>query len=164
MELLQERDAQGLAELAEKEPRAVRVLLGRLFDGDDQTRGLAADAIGASASARPHAAVELCRRLIWALNDESGMNGAPGIAALGSIGRAAPDAFAPFVAPLASCAWDPALRVEILRALTRVAETAPALVRPVLGTVIPHVDDTNATEREALAQLVAVAGGSSDVF
>jgi hypothetical protein len=66
---------------------------------------------------------------------------------------------APFVAPLASLAWDDGLRLEIIRALTRIAEAAPDLVRPVCRRVLEHVRMEDETERRASQRLLDVSGG-----
>lgn len=163
MELIQQRDGDGLAALAVQERRSVRHLLGRLWDTDPEVRALAAHAIGAAAAARPADGVEICRRMIWALNDESGMNGQAGIAALGAIGRAAPQVMAPFVGPLASFAWDRGLRLEILGALAQIARSAPDLVRPHLKALRGEVDVDDTMERDAWERLAKLTGEHTDV-
>jgi hypothetical protein len=51
MELLQSADSSRLERLAADEPRAVRHLVGRLWDPDRRVRQLAAAAVGAAAAA-----------------------------------------------------------------------------------------------------------------
>jgi hypothetical protein len=159
MELLRAGDEQGVGALAAAEPRAIRFLLGRLWDPDDATRSSAARCLGSAAAAHPGIGVDLARRLMWGLNDESATNGVHGIPALGEIGRAAPDLIAPFVAPLASLSWDDGLRLEIIRALIRIAETSPELVRPVCGQVLEHVCSDDPVEHRAIERLLEVSGG-----
>ena len=91
MELLRVGDEQALGALVAAEPRATRHLLGRLWDPDEVLRQRAARGIGAAAAAHPENGIDLTRRLMWALNDESATNGVYGIPALGQIGRRAPD-------------------------------------------------------------------------
>lgn len=162
MELLVAADTARLARLVGDEPRSVRHLLGRLWDPDDAVRAAAARGIGAAAAAHPELGRDILRRLLWALNDESATNGAPGIAAIGEIGARAPELAAPFVAPLASLAWDDGLRLEILRALTRIAEQAPELVAPVLASTAAWVDRDSPSESSALEQLEMELRGHND--
>jgi hypothetical protein len=159
MELLRVGDEQGLGALVADEPRAMRYLLGRLWDPDEAVRRRAAGGLGLAAAAHPTIGIDLIRRLMWALNDESATNGLYGIAALAEIGFRSPEQIAASVAPLASLTWDGGLRVEILRALTRIAEAAPDLVRPVCQLAAEHVDCDDPRECDALARLLEVSGG-----
>ena len=76
-----------------------------------------------------------------------------GLAAIGEIGARNPELIEPFVGPVACCAWDDGLRPEIIRALSRVADTAPRLVVPFLDEITQRVDRLNATEVALLAEL-----------
>jgi hypothetical protein len=155
MELLRADDSAGLEQLATSEPRAMRYLLGRLWDPDEQIRQRAAVAIGAGARAFPDLGRDVIRRLLWDLNDESATNGVYGLAALGEIGYCNPDLMAPFVAPVASYAWDDGLRVEILRALCRMAESAPRQIAAIREIVERFGDMSNPEERPYLECLFA---------
>jgi hypothetical protein len=159
MELLRAGDEMALGALASEEPRTMRFLLGRLWDPDAELRCRAARAIGIASSSQTDVGLELIRGLMWGLNDESATNGRYGIPALGEIGAHNPRLIAPFVAPLASLAWDDGLRLEIIRALTRIAEAAPDLVRPVCRRVLEHVRMEDETERRASQRLLDVSGG-----
>jgi hypothetical protein len=159
MELLRAGDEQSLGALVADEPRATRYLLGRLWDPDEALRRRSARALGVVAASHPAIGLDLTRRLMWALNDESATNGRYAIAALAEIGHSHPRLIAPFVAPLASLSWDHGLRVEILHALTRIAEAAPELVRPVCRMVAEHVDNGDPHECDALARLLEESGG-----
>jgi hypothetical protein len=159
MELLRAGDEGALGELVSSRPLATRFLLGRLWDADEGMRQRAARAIGLAAASHREVGLDLLRRLMWGLNDESATNGRFGIPALAEIGFRDPELIRPFVAPLASLAWDDGLRLEIVRALARIAQSAPDLVGPVCGDVAQHVDLGNRAEREALASLLEVSGG-----
>jgi hypothetical protein len=159
MELLRAGDERALGALASSQPRAIRFLLGRLWDPDEAVRHRAARALGVAAASHREVGRDLLRRLMWALNDESATNGLYGIPALAEIGYRDPELIRPFVAPLASLAWDDGLRPEILRALARIAEAAPELVGPLCGEVAEHVDLESQAEREALDKLIEVSGG-----
>ena len=153
MELLQSPDTTRLEKFAAAEPRAMRFLLGRLWDPDETMRERAAVGIGASAAVNRDLGVDVIRRLVWALNDESATNGVFGLAAIGEIGARDPDLIEPFVGPVACYAWDDGLRLEIIRALSRIADTAPRLVAPFLDEIEQRVDRRDATEVALVAEL-----------
>lgn len=131
--------------------------MARLWDPDPEIRRRAAGAIGRSAEAHPALGLETVRRLMWALNDESATNGVYGIAALGEIGHRCPGMMAPFVPALSSMAWDDGLRLELLRALGRIAETDPRLVAAQLERLDSYVDESREDERLVFRQLLATA-------
>ena len=160
-ELLQQGREEALAELAVANPRALRPLVGRLWDPDGEIRQRAARAIGQVAAAHPDRGTEVIRRLMWALNDESATNGVYAIPALGEIGRRAPGLMTHHVPALVSMARDEGLRGEILRALRAVARAAPTLVAGELDRLATSVDDSQSGELEALRRLVAAAGKGS---
>ena len=153
MELLQSPDTTRLEEFAVAEPRAMRFLLGRLWDLDETIRRRAAAGIGASAAVNRDLGRDVVRRLVWALNDESATNGMFGLAAIGEIGARNPEMIEPFVGPVACYAWDDGLRPEIIRALSRIADTAPQLVAPFLDDIKQRVDRLDATEVALAAEL-----------
>lgn len=159
MELLRVGDEQKLGTLVAAEPKAIRHLVGRLWDPNAELRRRAARAVGAAAAQHPDIAVRIARQIMWALNDESATNGVYGIPALAEIGVHCPDLVEPFVAPLASLAWDAGLRMEIFKALTTIASVHPELVRPVLTMMVEHVDHEDPAERSAFARLVDESGG-----
>jgi hypothetical protein len=159
MELLRAGDEQGLGALVAAEPRAIRFLLGRLWDPDEDLRRRSAHVLGVAAAAHPDIGTDIMRRMMWALNDESATNGRFAIAVIGEIGFHCRELVAPFVAPLASLAWDDGLRLEILRTLHRIAEAHPDLVRPVCPSLVEFVDQESPSEREAFARLLEESGG-----
>lgn len=129
-----------------EEPRCIRLLQARLWDVDASVRRRAAWALGHAAAAHPALGLELIRRLMWALNDESVTHGVYGIPALGEIGRRAPDLLAPFLAAMAVAARDDAgLRPALLRAFETVADVAPR-------QVAAHVEALRASLAGATAQ------------
>lgn len=159
MELLRLGRERELAERAAGSPRAARWLLGRVWDSDEELRRRAAGAVGWAAASRRELGLELVRRFLWALNDESATNGVYAVAALGEIGRRAPDLIEPFLAPLASFARDEGLRPEILRAFTAVAEEAPLLARPHLAALARCLDEAPEDERASFERLETLVIG-----
>jgi HEAT repeat protein len=158
MELLRAGDEQALGTMAVQEPRTTRFLLGRLWDLDEAIRQRAARALGRTAASHPLIGIEIIRRLMWALNDESVTNGLYGIPAVAEIGFNEPELVAPFIAPLASLSWDDGLRLEIISALRRIAEAAPEAVRPVCQRIAEHVDFEDPDERQVFERLLEESG------
>lgn len=154
MELLRHGDSQGLERLVASNPRAVRPLQGRLWDADAEVRRLAAEALGVVAVAHPDLGRELLRRLLWALNDESATNGVYALAAIGEIGRRAPQLAGPFIGPMVSYLWDDGLRLGILRALCRIAEIAPEVVDGVRDRLLNFRNTGHPEERACLERLL----------
>jgi hypothetical protein len=161
-ELLQQGREDAVAELAAANRRALRPLLGRLWDPELEIRRRAARAVGRAAGHHPDLGLEIIRRLMWALNDESATNGVHAVPALGEIGRRSPDLIAPFVAPLASLGKDDGLRLEILRALTEIARSAPDRVGRELPRLSELVDRARTDERRAFENLEAATRGNAD--
>ena len=162
MEMLRQGDAEGLERMVGENPGAVRFLQGRLWDPDSEIREEAAIALGAAAAAHPDLGRELLRRALWALNDESATNGAPVLPVIGEIGFRNPEVVAPFVGPMTSYLWDDGLRPGILRALSRIAESAPHLVMEVREQLleIEHAEDPG--EQACLDRLLAVQREGAD--
>jgi hypothetical protein len=156
MEMLCQRDAEGLERMIGDNPAAVRFLQGRLWDPDSEIREEAAIALGAAAVAHPDLGRELLRRALWALNDESATNGAYMLPAIGEIGRRAPDLVAPFVGPMTGYLWDDGLRPGILEALCRIAETAPELIDGVRDRLLALEDTNDPGELTSIDRLLAV--------
>ena len=156
MEMLQRSDRRGLEKMVVEEPRAIRYLLGRLWDSEERVRRNAAEALGSAAAAHPALGTEILRRAMWALNDESAMNGAYMLPVIGEIGFCKPELVAPFVGPMTSYLWDDGLRPGILRALSRIAESGPHLVMTVREelSTIEHLEDPR--EQACLDALLAL--------
>jgi hypothetical protein len=158
MELIRRGDNDGLERLAEAEPRVARHLLGRLWDVDESTRAMAAKALGVIAEAHPDLGLEVTRRLMWALNDESAMNGVYGLAALGEIGQHNPTLFAPFAGPMAAYLWDDGLRLGILKALAQIHDEAPEITMDIRDLVERFADPGCPGEYELVRRILGEKG------
>jgi hypothetical protein len=155
-DLLQQGREDALAVLAGADSRALRPLVGRLWDPDGEIRQRASRVLGRAAAADAESGVEIIRRLMWALNDESATNGVYAIPALGEIGRRAPELLAPFVSALVSLSRDRGVRLTLLEALTAVAEGDPRLTAPHLDRLETTIDRSRLEERRAFRRLVEV--------
>jgi hypothetical protein len=158
-ELLRQGREDAVAELVVADRRALRPLMGRLWDPDREIRMRAARAVGHASSVHADLGVEMIRRLMWALNDESATNGVHAIPALGEIGRAVPELIAPYVSALVSMSWDAGIRLELLQALTAIARSAPRLVAEHLPHLSTSIDESRPDERQALRLLSAAVEG-----
>jgi hypothetical protein len=157
--LLQSGDEVRLAAMVADDPRSVRHVVTRLWDGDNEVRDRAARALGEAAVHHPGLIREVVWRLMWALNDESATRGGPGLVGLGEIGRRAPEILAPYVPALAAMAGDEGLRAELLQALGALAASAPELVAPHVGTLERAIGEPGPDARAALASLRNALGG-----
>jgi len=163
MELLRQGRDEALAELAAANRKALRPLMGRLWDPDPEIRRRAASAVGCAAVSHEDLGIEIIRRLLWALNDESATNGVFGIPALGEIGRRAPAMISPYIPSLVSMARDDGLRPELLRALLAVARSDPRRVAPHLDEMVRLADPGSPEETRLLRQLrESVGKGDTD--
>jgi len=158
MELVRSGDESGLERLLAAEPRAARFLMGRLWDPAPEVRATAARALGSVAESHPGLAVEVLRRVVWGLNDESATNGVYGIPVFAEIACRAPELAAPFVGPVASYLSDAGLRSELLVALEQVAARAPQI----MGDAVGHMRDLTGPESHDLVERVLGHMHSSD--
>ena len=67
-------DEAELDELIAARPRALRFLMGLSYQDDEELRRRAGRAIAIGARHHPRLVQNLARRLVWAMNDESGTN------------------------------------------------------------------------------------------
>jgi len=130
VEDLRRGDFAALAAQAARQPRVLRALLGRLWDTEPLLCAGAAQTLGALAAQQPEKATELVRRLVWALNEESGTNGAAVVPALAAMAKAAPDVVGPFAGALVAHLDDDGLRADLLQVLATLQHTGPAWIEP----------------------------------
>jgi cobyrinic acid a,c-diamide synthase len=117
-----------LERLAASEPRAVRHLLALTYQADETLRRTAARAVARAGRYHPRLVQNVIRRLVWAMNDESGTNAvtAPGV--LQAIAEEQPELLLPAVPDLIRLAADESLREGLAGALRLVASRCPGKV------------------------------------
>lgn len=163
MELLARGRTDELGRLVAEDRRAVRHLVGRLWDPDPGIRRAAARALGEAGAHHPDLGKAVVRRLLWALNDESGADGRDGLLGLGWIGRFSPGLVEPHVEALVELGWDDGLRVRLLEALCLLAQGSPELVRPHMGRLREWIRMNDDGELRAWNRLEGlVEGGESN--
>ena len=122
-----------LEELVENEPRAIRYLLGMSYNPDPEIRETATRGVALASRYHPKLIQEAVRRLIWAMNDESGTNALSAPAVLQAIADENPELLLPMVPDLTRLAADPGLQEGIAKTLKTVAIRCPGKVGKILG-------------------------------
>ena len=105
--------------------RAVRALLGLTYQADATTRDTAAAGLAVAARHHPGLVAEVLRRLVWAMNDESGTNALHAPAVIRRVAEAEPSLLVGLVPDLLRLTADPSLRDELVAAVRRVAALLP---------------------------------------
>jgi hypothetical protein len=108
--------------------RAVRTLLGLSYHADPTLRDNAATGLALAARHHPGLVAEVVRRLVWAMNDESGTNAFQAPAVIRRIAEVEPRLLVPVVPDLLRLTADPGLRDELVAVVRRVAELLPGEV------------------------------------
>jgi hypothetical protein len=123
-----------LEALVAEEPRALRYLVALSYQTDETVRWSACRGIGIAGHYHPELVQKIVRRLVWAMNDESGTNAltAPGV--VRAIAEERPSLLLPMVPDLTRLAADPGLQEELAAALKVVQERCPGEIGRRLGT------------------------------
>ena len=116
--------------------RAVRFLVGMTYRPDAKIRAFAAQAIARASRHHRKAVAEVVRRLVWAMNEESGGNSLTAPAVIRAIAEEQPDLLLPMVPDLARLAADEGLREDLAAALKAVARACPGEVGSRLAGVL----------------------------
>ena len=114
--------------LVAQEPKAIRYLLGMTYHSDDKRREVAAKGIAIASQHHPKQVKAVVRRLIWAMNDESGTNALTAPDVLLEIARVRPDILLPAVPDMTRLASDEGLRERLADALRVISEACPGQV------------------------------------
>jgi len=117
-----------LEKLVSSRATAVRYLLGMTYQDDERTRETAA--LGIAIASRYHRKLvqNIVRRLVWAMNDESGTNSATAPTVLLAIAGEAPELLLPMVPDLTRLAADEGLHEGLASTLKKVREACPGQV------------------------------------
>ena len=122
---IREHDTPTLEALVAENPRVLRHLTSMTYDTDDGIRAAAAHAIARMAHHHPGQVSELVRRLVWAMNDESGTNSHTAPEVILAIALEKPDLLLPMMPDLARLTADTGLRPVLLSAVRAVSERYP---------------------------------------
>jgi hypothetical protein len=128
MELVDGEEEDRLNELVADEPRALRYLVGISYQTDPGASSLACRAIGRAARHHPDLVQQIVRRLVWAMNDESGTNALTAPAVVRAVAERKPELLLPLVPDLTRLAADEGLHDRLAEVLRLLAEKFPGSV------------------------------------
>jgi hypothetical protein len=114
-----------LERLVSEEPGAVRHALGLTYHAERGIRERAARAVALAARRHPALVQNVIRRLVWAMNDESGTNAATAPEVLQAIADERPELLLPMLPDLVRLSADPELREGLAAALRTVSRRCP---------------------------------------
>jgi hypothetical protein len=114
-----------LERLVSEEPGTVRHALGLTYHAERGIRKRAARAVALASRRHPAMVQNVIRRLVWAMNDESGTNGATAPEVLQAIADENPELLLPLLPDLVRLSADPELREGLASALRTVSRRCP---------------------------------------
>lgn len=107
---------------------AVRYLLGMTYSSEAPRRKAGARGLALAARYHPRLIREVIRRLVWAMNDESGTNALTAPDVLLAIAEESPELLLPVVPDLTRLSTDTGLQVGLRRTLERLSAACPGQV------------------------------------
>ena len=119
---------EAIENIVSQEPRSIRYLLGMTYHSDEAKRRTAGKAIAIASQYHPKMVKAVVRRLIWAMNDESGTNALTAPDVLIEIARVRPEILVPAVPDMTRLATDEGLHDGLASALILVSEACPGEV------------------------------------
>jgi hypothetical protein len=123
-----------------EKPTALRHLASLTYHADDTVRTSAIRGVAQVAQHLPKKVQEMARRLVWAMNDESGTNAQTAPEVLQAIAEAKPELLLPMVPDLLRlAAEDKTLRPGLAATLKKVARGCPGEVGARLGKDLTRV-------------------------
>jgi cobyrinic acid a,c-diamide synthase len=125
---LAEDRADELARLLATEPRTVRYLLAATYQPELGLRRRASCALAEAGRHHPQIVQNVVRRLIWAMNDESGTNAAHAPEVLCAIAETVPELLLPVIPDLLRLAGEEQFHEGLANALRTVTERCPGRV------------------------------------
>ena len=117
-----------IARLVAEEPRAVRHALGLSYREEPLLRMRAARAIALASRSHPDVVQRVIRHLVWAMNEESGTNGATSPEVLQAIADEMPELLLPALPDLMRLSADPKLHEGLVAVLKTVSRSCPGEV------------------------------------
>jgi len=133
-------DLKALLEMAAEDHRIIRDLKRLLYSADKLLRWRAAEALGKAAAVvalkNPTAVSKLIQGLFSSVSDTAASSWGS-VDAIGEIIGSVPDRFSGFIPQLVQLSTDPARLPEVLRAMAKIGETRPDLLRRFSYPMIP---------------------------
>jgi hypothetical protein len=147
-----------VAQEAAADRRVVRGLVKLLYDELLGVRHLAAAALGIVAELEPGRVAQIPSRMLWALNDESGMNCHGAAAAVAEIAVRRPAIAGGFVSPLVHYLDDEHHLAEVLWAIALLAESYPEAISDLRPHIEPLVSSSDSSIRAMSARALIRLG------
>lgn len=117
-----------IEQIVSEEPGALQHLLRHMYDPDAEVRQVAARGIALGARYHRPMVEQIIKRLVWAMNDESGTNAPYAPEVLQAIAREAPELLVPVTPDLVRLTADITLYDELVALLNEVADKCPGQV------------------------------------
>ncbi len=122
VEAVQEHRLDDVAELVKSDPRTVRQLVALTYRPEPDVRATAARGLALAGHHHPRLVQEVARRLVWAMNEESGTHAVTAPEVLRAVAEETPELLRPLVPNLLRLTRDARLRdalVEVVRTVAR---------------------------------------------
>lgn len=167
---LENQDFSAVSDMAGHDFGTFRTLISLVYDRENVICWRAIEALGRAsgeiAKEKPERVRNLAQRILWMLREESGNNPWSGPDMLGEIVRNSPDAFSDIAPIIASFHDELILRRGVLRAMVRVSDVRPDLVKEASALVEEYIRDPDPYVRACAIQLAAnlgLAGSAGEI-
>ncbi|MBW2277348.1 MAG: hypothetical protein JRF63_07640 [Deltaproteobacteria bacterium] len=125
---VRERRFDDLENIVSQEPGALRHLVRKMYDVNEEIRRAAARGIALATRHHPRAVEQIIKRLVWAMNDESGTNAPHAPEVLHEIALENPRLLVPVAPDLVRLAGDLLLYDELAEVLREIVRQCPGEV------------------------------------
>ena len=160
IQLLEENNTEGLIAYAKKDLGLFKTLISLAYDKQTVLSWRAIEAFGAAAGeivrANPEKIRNLAQRLLWMLREESGNNPWSAPDMLGEIVRNCPEEFSDVAPIIASFHDEEILHRGVLRAMVRIGEVRPDLVKEQVQLVRTYLGHPDPVVRAYAIQLAGI--------
>lgn len=136
---VEHRKLDELEALVKSEARALRYLVGMTYREEAEIRDTAATAVGLAARHQPKLLKSVIERLISAMDNESGNNGASASIVILAIAREKPELLLGAVPDLVRLAGDESVHDELAEALTLIRQRCPGQLAERLGRDLEEI-------------------------
>ena len=127
-----------LRALVKDDPGAARFLLALTYRPEHELRAAAARGMAIAAEYHPELVQEMARRLVWAMNEESGTFAVTAPEVLQAIAEDSPQILLPLVPSLLRLITDPRLRDPLIEVVRTVARCDPGAAVASIGRALTN--------------------------
>jgi hypothetical protein len=138
VEAVQNQRLDDVAELIKSDPRTVRQLVALTYRPEPDVRATAARGLALAGHHHPRLVQEVARRLVWAMNEESGTNAVTAPEVLRAVAAETPDLLRPLVPNLLRLTRDARLRDALVDVVRLVAQDDRRSVVNSMARAIAH--------------------------